>query len=116
RSRLGTANVTDELIADALDTRRNGGEFVEAYMIEKIVASDRNTIYEHEPEPLKVFSKQTSYLMIDIMRDVVSQGTGAYVPSRLKHGGVDWAGKSGTSQDYQDAWFIGTNPNITMGD
>lgn len=112
---LGSNNVTVEQNTNAFTTFSNGGEFVEAYMIEKIVDSDGNTIYEHEPEPVKVFSKQTSYLMIDIMRDVVSQGTGAYVPSRLKHGGVDWAGKSGTSQDYQDAWFIGTNPNITMG-
>lgn len=49
------------------------------------------------------------------MRDVVRQGTGAYVPSQLKYGGVDWAGKTGTSQDYRDAWFIGTNPNVTLG-
>src|SRR5699024_379926 len=112
---LGSNNVTVEQNTNAFTTFSNGGEFVEAYMIEKIVDSDGNTIYEHEPEPVKVFSKQTSYLMIDIMRDVVSQGTGAYVPSRLKDGGVDWAGKTGTSQDYRDAWFVGTNPNITMG-
>ena len=66
-------------------------------MIEKITDSDGNVIYEHESEQVEVFSAQTAYLTIDMMRDVIRRGTAAYLPSRLKYGGVDWAGKTGTS-------------------
>src|SRR5690625_2660513 len=112
---LGTNNVTVEQNTNAFATFSNGGKFVQSYMIEKITDSNGNVIYEHEPEPVDVFSSQTAYLTIDMMRDVVRSGTAASLPSRLKHGGVDWAGKTGTSDDYEDAWFIGTNPNVTLG-
>lgn len=106
--------VTVEQNTAAFATFSNGGEYVEQYMIEKIVDSNGNVIYEHEPEPETVFSPQTAYLTIDMMRDVLRSGTATFVPSRLKYGGVDWAGKTGTSDDYHDAWFVGTNPNVTM--
>src|SRR5699024_10806197 len=66
-------------------------------------------------DPVKVFSPQAAYLTIDIMRDVLKRGTATYVPSQLKTSNVDWAGKTGTTNDYFDAWFVGTNPNVTMG-
>src|SRR5699024_4587343 len=53
--------------------------------------------------------------MIDMMRDVLRSGTAAYIPSQLKHDSVDWAGKTGTSEEYKDAWFVGVNPNVTFG-
>lgn len=112
---LGTNNVTVEQNTNAFSTFGNGGKFNKSYMIEKITDSDGNIIYEHEPDPVEVFSAQTAYLTIDMMRDVIRSGTGAYVPSQLKYGGVDWAGKTGTSQEYRDAWFVGTNPNVTVG-
>src|SRR5699024_3478333 len=49
-----------------------------------------------------------------MMRDVLTAGTGAYLPDQLTHKGVDWAGKTGTSQEYHDSWFVGINPNVTM--
>src|SRR5690625_821418 len=107
--------VTVEENTNAFATFANGGKFVDSYMIEKITTNDGEVIYEHEPEPVEVFSPQTSYLTLDMMRDAVRSGTAAYLPSQLDVGGVDWAGKTGTSQGYDDAWFIGTNPNITMG-
>src|SRR5690625_1323012 len=107
--------VTVEENTNAFATFANGGKFVDSYMIEKITTNDGEVIYEHEPEPVEVLSPQTSYLTLDMMRDAVRSGTAAYLPSQLNVGGVDWAGKTGTSQGYDDAWFIGTNPNITMG-
>lgn len=110
-----THGVTVEENTAAFTTFANGGQYVEPYMIEKITDKDGNVIYEHKPEPVQVFSPQTSYLIVDIMRDVTRHGTAAYLQSQLKYGGVDWAGKTGTSQDYKDAWFIGVNPNVTFG-
>ena len=100
---------------NAFTTFANEGEFIDGYMIESIETSDGDVIYEHESDPVDVFSKETSYLTIDLMRDVISNGTGSYINSQLNNTGVDWAGKTGTSNDYHDAWFIGTNPNVTFG-
>lgn len=107
--------VSVEQNTNAFATLSNQGNYISSYMIEKITDSDGNVIYEHESEQVEVFSAQTAYLTIDMMRDVIRRGTAAYLPSRLKYGGVDWAGKTGTSNDYKDAWFVGTNPNVTMG-
>lgn len=106
--------MTVEENVNAFATLGNDGNFVDAYMIEKITDSDGEVIYEHEVEQVEVFSPQTAYLTLDMMRDVIKSGTGSYLPSQLKHGGVDWAGKTGTSQDYEDAWFVGINPNVSL--
>lgn len=110
-----TDGVTVEENTNAYTTFSNGGKFIDGYMIDKITTHDGTVIYEHEPEPVDVFSPQTSYLMLDMMRDVIKSGTANYLQSQLKYGGVDWAGKTGTTNDYHDAWFIATNPNVTMG-
>ncbi|MFC4022508.1 transglycosylase domain-containing protein [Oceanobacillus longus] len=107
--------ITVEENTNAFATFGNNGEFVDGYMIEKITTNDGDVVYEHEPEPVEVFSPQTTYLTIDMMRDVISGGTAVYINNQLKHDGVDWAGKSGTSNDYHDAWFVATNPNVTFG-
>src|SRR5699024_3453778 len=114
---LGTMGkgITVEENANAFATFSNGEEYIESYMSEKNTDSDVNVIYEHEVDPVEVFSPQTAYLTIDMMRDVLRAGTASSLPSRLQHGGVDWAGKTGTTDDYWDAWFVGTNPNVTVG-
>ncbi|MFG6116645.1 transglycosylase domain-containing protein [Halobacillus sp. MO56] len=111
---IGTHEVTIEENTNAFATLGNNGKFVDAYMIEKIVDKNGDTIYEHESKAEKVFSPQTSYLTLDMMRDVLKYGTAAGIKGQLTNPGVDWAGKTGTSNDYKDTWFIATNPNITV--
>ncbi|WP_374724490.1 transglycosylase domain-containing protein [Calidifontibacillus erzurumensis] len=106
--------VTVEENTNAFATFANGGKFVDAYMIEKIETKDGEIIYQHKPNPVQVFSPQTSYLIVDMMRDVLSYGTAAGVPGKLKFRS-DWAGKTGTSQDYKDSWFVAFNPKVTFG-
>ncbi|WP_421380541.1 transglycosylase domain-containing protein [Bacillus salacetis] len=108
--------VTLEENTNAYTTFANGGKFIDAYMIEKIVDKDGNTIFQHEIEPVDVFSPQTAYLTIDMMRDTLDHyaGTGRYA-KRFLNFSSDWAGKSGTTQDYKDHWFIASNPSITFG-
>lgn len=109
-----TKGVTVEENVNAYATFGNSGTFVDAYLIEKIVAKNGEIVYQHHSNPVPVFSPQTSYLMIDMMRDVIRQGTAASLPSFLKFQ-ADWAGKTGTGQDNKDAWFVATNPNVTFG-
>src|SRR5699024_5086600 len=112
---LGTNDVSVKQNTSAFSTLGNEGKYADSYMIDKITTNDGDEVYEHELDPVDVFSPQAAYLTIDMMRDVLTQGTGTFVPAQLSNSGVDWAGKTGTSQDYRDAWFIGMNPNVTLG-
>lgn len=106
--------VTVEENTNAYSTFANKGKFIDAYMIEKIEDKNGNVIYQHEVKPVDVFSPQTAYLTLDMMRDVMNRGTAAAVNSRLKFKS-DWAGKTGTAQDFKDSWLVATNPNVTFG-
>lgn len=106
--------VSVEENVNAYTTFANSGKFVDAYMIDKIVTRDGEVVYQHKSEKVDVFSPQTSYIILDMMRDVLAKGTAASVKNRLAFSS-DWAGKTGTSQDHRDAWFIATNPNVTFG-
>ncbi|OLS41402.1 transglycosylase domain-containing protein [Bacillus sp. MRMR6] len=106
--------VSIEENTNAYSTFANGGKFVDAYMIDKIVDKKGKIIYQHEVQPVEVFKPQTAYLTLDMMRDVLSMGTANGLERRLKFN-ADWAGKTGTGVDFFDSWFVGTNPNITMG-
>ena len=106
--------VTVEENVNAYATFANSGKFVDAYMIDKIVTNDGEVIYKHKAKKVDVFSPQASYLTLDMMRDVITSGTAASVQNRLAFSS-DWAGKTGTSQDFRDAWFVATNPNVTFG-
>jgi penicillin-binding protein 1B len=108
------AGVTVEENTNAFSTFANGGKFIDAYLIEKIVDKNGKTIYQHQVKPVDVFKPQTAYLTIDMMRDVIQNGTAAGVKSKLAFK-ADWAGKTGTGNDFHDSWFVATNPNVTFG-
>lgn len=109
-----TKGVTVEENVNAYATFANSGKFIDGYMIEKIETSNGETVYQHEKTESDVFSAQTAYLTIDMMRDVIRSGTAASLNGYLSFN-ADWAGKTGTGQDYKDAWFVATNPNVTFG-
>src|SRR5699024_2715166 len=109
-----TRGVTVEENTSVFTTFANQGKYKDSYMIEKITDSDGEVVYEHEEDPVDVFPPQTAYLTIDMMRDVMKEGTAATLPGRLKHGGVDWAGKAGTSDDDTDSLFVGTDTKDTV--
>jgi penicillin-binding protein 1B len=106
--------VTVEENTNAFSTFANNGKFIDAYLIDKIVDSNGDIIYEHDTEPVDVFSPQTAYLTLDMMRDVIRSGTATSINNRLKFQ-TDWAGKTGTGHDFHDSWFVATNPNVTFG-
>jgi len=110
-----TNGISVEENVNAYTTFGNNGKFVDAFMIDKIETDEGKIVYEHKAKPVKVFSPQTTYLTLDMMRDVIRRGTATYVPSQLNNPNVDWAGKTGTSQNFEDAWFVATNPNVTFG-
>uniref|UniRef100_UPI0003B6C3AF transglycosylase domain-containing protein n=1 Tax=Marinococcus halotolerans TaxID=301092 RepID=UPI0003B6C3AF len=107
--------VSVEQNTSAFTTFPAGGEHHEPYMVASITDSTDEAVFEHEEESTNPFSEQTSFLITDILRDVLgSDGTASSLPDRLNIDG-DWAGKTGTTNNQIDSWFVGYNPNVTFG-
>ncbi|UFJ41558.1 transglycosylase domain-containing protein [Brevibacillus humidisoli] len=106
--------LTVEEITNAYATFANQGSFVDAYMIERIEDTQGNVVFEHESNPVAVYSEQTAYLMTDMMRTVVNSGTGTAVRRHIPRS-VDVAGKTGTTNDSNDLWFVGYTPAVSLG-
>ena len=64
---------------NAFATFANGGKFIDAYIVERIEDMDGNIVFEHKAEPVDVFSPETSYIITDMLRDVLKPGgTGSH--------------------------------------
>ncbi|TLS49948.1 carboxypeptidase [Paenibacillus antri] len=108
--------VSVEELTNAYSTIANKGLYADAYFVEKITDSADNVVYKHEPKPERVFSEQTAYLMTDMMRTVITNGTASRVKSRFEHEDkVPIVGKTGTTSDNYDLWFVGYSPDVTLG-
>lgn len=101
---------------NAYATFANGGNFIKTHMIDKIEDMNGNIIYQHEIEPVEVFSPQTAYIISDMLRDVQThpRGTARIMKQNLNFR-IDLAAKTGTTNNYQDLWLVGYNPNISLG-
>ncbi|OXM85891.1 transglycosylase domain-containing protein [Paenibacillus rigui] len=103
-------------LTGAYSTIGNKGVHNDVFMIRKITDSNGKTVYEHELKPTTLFSEETAYLMTDMMRTVVTAGTASDLMSKFKHyGKVPIVGKTGSTQDDADAWYMGYTPDITLG-
>ena len=109
---LGAVEVNPLEMAQAYTAFSNGGVQVKAYGIEKISTASGKVLYDRSlagPPHNAVIGQPALAYMIQMMREVVADGTGA----RAKIGGYDLAGKTGTTSDYRDAWFIGYTGGFT---
>ncbi len=103
---LGAVEVTPLEMAEAYDAFANGGYRIHAYGIERIRTASGQVLYDHGVDraaPASVIGQPALAEMAEMMRQVVASGTGA----RAKIPGYDLAGKTGTTSDYRDAWFVG---------
>lgn len=108
--------VSVEELTNAYSSIGNQGAFNDAYMIEKIVDSQGKIIYQHKVNPEQVFSEQTAYLMTDMLRTVITDGTASTVKKNYEHfKEVPIVGKTGSTQNYGDVWFMGYTPDVTLG-
>ncbi|WP_174300222.1 transglycosylase domain-containing protein [Caulobacter sp. S45] len=102
---LGTSQVSPLEMAQAYDSFANGGYGVQAYAIERIRTRDGKVLYEHPaPSRDQVVPEPQLDQLVGMMRKVlVAPGTGTHAAI----GGYDLAGKTGTTSDFRDAWFVG---------
>ncbi|MCA9793559.1 MAG: PBP1A family penicillin-binding protein, partial [Candidatus Eremiobacteraeota bacterium] len=107
---LGAVEVSVLEMASAYSVLPNGGIRVQPTAIKKILDSNGIVIEDHTfPKQEEVLSETTAALMIEMMKRVVESGTGtkAQLPGR------EVAGKTGTTDDFRDAWFVGFTPEFT---
>ena len=117
---LGTAEVSLLEITSAYTTFANAGVHIDPIAITRIEDREGNILVEYHPEyKQEVISPETAYIMVDMMRGVIRGGdgyNGTGVRLRNVYGvRQDIAGKTGTTQNSADNWFIAMTPHIVMG-
>lgn len=124
---LGTADLSVYEMVGAYGTFANKGIYTKPVTILRIEDNNGIKIEEFVPETTGVLSAETAYVMLDLMQGVTKYGTGI----RLRTSGARYpmesvtgypyaftnpiAGKTGTSQNHSDGWFMGTVPNLVTG-
>lgn len=100
--------------ASAFSTFANKGVHVNPYVVSKITDPSGKTIYAHKSTKKHVFSKQTSYIIKNMLHGVVTKGTASALSYESNFSTKNLFGKTGTSNDYRDNWFIGSTDGITL--
>lgn len=107
---LGASEVTLLELTGAYAVLANNGFYAEPYAIETIKTPKGEVLYEHFKSGAQVLSSETVYMMNDLTINVIQNGTG-----KAANIGRSAGGKTGTSTDYHDAWFIGYTPDVVTG-
>ncbi|MGC9196913.1 MAG: penicillin-binding protein 1A [Syntrophobacteraceae bacterium] len=108
---LGASEVTLEELLTAYSTFPGLGQRVTPYLIDKVYDRFGNLIEQHQVKREEVLSPKTAYVMTDILEGVVQHGTGMAARALDR----PCAGKTGTTNDFNDAWFIGYTPSVLTG-
>lgn len=110
---IGACEATNLEMTSAYSIYPNFGFQATPYFIEKVYDKSGRLLEEHMPVTKQILSSQTAYLITSLLVTVVRAGTGAQVGARGFNRPA--GGKTGTTNDYSDAWFIGFTPQIACG-
>jgi penicillin-binding protein 1A len=108
---LGAVEITLEEQVASYSVFPNDGIRVSPRLVRKVSNADGITLWEEPPTVTEVISQDTARTMMILLQDVTAHGTGA-AAAQLKH---PLGGKTGTTSDFTDAWFLGFSPSITCG-
>ncbi|MCR4374240.1 MAG: PBP1A family penicillin-binding protein [Acidobacteria bacterium] len=108
---IGAAEATLLEMTSAYSAYANQGVRVTPLPVLQVTDRDGNILEQHRPEPHEALRADTAYVMAHLLQGAVQHGTGT--KARV----LNWpvGGKTGTTDDYTDAWFIGFDPEITVG-
>jgi penicillin-binding protein 1A len=108
---LGSADVTLQQQVAAYSVFPNGGVLLSPRMVRRVTTPEGRVLQEGNPEIRDATDQQTAQTMLGLLQQVVSGGTAASA-LQLKH---PLGGKTGTTNDFTDAWFVGFSPSVTTG-
>jgi len=111
---VGSANISLYEMVAAYNTFPSKGVYVRPMFVTRIVDNMGNVLAEFNTRKKEAISDRTAYLMANLMQGVVNGGTGYALRSRFGFTG-EIAGKTGTTNDNADGWFIGYTPQLTAG-
>lgn len=110
---IGSADVVPLEMVAAYTAFSNMGDRAVPYFIERVEDREGTIVWQPRPRLEPVMSREQAWLMVDVLRDVVRRGTAAgSVGSRIR---FPAGGKTGTTNDYNDVWFIGFTPDLVTG-
>ena len=111
---LGTPDLTLYEMVGAMNTFAARGVYIEPLFVTRIEDKNGNELVRFMPRQEEAMSEETAYLMLQLMKGVVESGTG--VRLRYKYGITNpVAGKTGTTQNNSDGWFMGITPDLVTG-
>jgi penicillin-binding protein 1A len=108
---LGSASLSLIEMVRAYSVFANGGHLAEPLFITKVTDRDGKVLEENAPESTPVLSPEIAYVLTDMLKNVIQSGTGRAVAKW----GRPVAGKTGTTSEFRDGWFIGYTPNLVAG-
>jgi penicillin-binding protein 1A len=108
---LGVADLTLLELTSAYTTFPNGGVHAQPYFIERVEDRNGSVIDAHESRTTVALRPETAFQMTYLLMGVVENGTG----KKARRLGRPLAGKTGTTDDYTDAWFVGFTPGLAVG-
>ncbi len=107
---LGTADLSPIELASAYAAIANHGVYLQPYFVERVTLPSGKVLLQHRPAAHKAMEPQVAYVLTHMLEGVVDRGTA----SQDAGIDVDLAGKTGTTDDYSDAWFVGFTPRYTI--
>ncbi len=111
---LGSADISLYEMVGAMSTFANKGIFTKPTFVTRIVDKNGVTLERFIPETQEAMSEETAYLMLDLMKGVTMHGTGIRLRWKYKFDNPI-AGKTGTTQNQSDGWFMGVTPDLVTG-
>ncbi len=117
---IGAAAVKPIELAEAYTAFASLGTKVRPFPIQRVEDADGNVIWEPQPERTRVLEPEVARIMVDMLQEAANAGTGGNhrntnFPDNLPWGEVPTAGKTGTTNDGTNTWFMGFTPNLTAG-
>jgi penicillin-binding protein 1A len=108
---LGVSEVTPLELSSAFGVLATGGMRAEPFVIRKVTDSQGRTLEERVAEPERVMRPETAYVLVNVMKGVVERGTA----TRARVLNRPIAGKTGTTSEATDVWFVGFTPHLVAG-
>lgn len=113
-SAIGAAAVRPLEMAEAYTALANRGVRVEPFLIRRVADARGNVLFDAKPQAQRVTTPAVAFVVTDLLRDAAERGTGRAARERLQPA-VPMAGKTGTTNDGTDVWYMGYTPEIVTG-
>ncbi len=111
---FGVSDVTLYEMVGAFNTYANKGVYIEPIIVTRIEDKNGNVISTFKPKQNEAISEQTAYLMVNLLKAVVDAGTARRLRYNYNFVG-EMGGKTGTTQNHSDGWYVGLTPKLVSG-